>query len=458
MKTAKILGTMSGTVLALSLVSLGGGNSVQAKTSDASTGGQITVLSSDVSAQALSQWQALLNGFTKESGVTFNLIPNTYTNLYQKLQQMIVAHETPELTWWGTEFAPWAARGAMQPLEPFVKASHMNLNMFSQPALKSMMWNGQLWQLPYDVTTAVLYYNADLFTKAHVAVPPQSWNDKTWTWAKFVHTAQLLTLDNKGRNALNPQFDPNHIVQYGVGGMQAWWFYPWYFGGDWTNQQATKYTGGSPQTIKGVQAVADLINKYHVMPSAAQTQALSNGGDMFATGRVAMNVNGVWQIPGYVGLNQFKWNIAATPIGTQHSVVLFTDGLGIGKGSKYPQAAGQFLQWLFNPKDTSNYMQFLKIDRGFGEVPALLSAQQENMKDLKKELPFLNTNVMLDALKVREAQPVYMRYNPNWNQLNDMINQEITLIMNGQKTAAQVLPGLKTQADKILSSGAAIKH
>lgn len=412
-------------------------------------GQKITWLVSS-NAEQLVGYQKLFERFTAETGIESEVIASDYAELYPKLQSMIAARQVPEVACWGTEFVPWAGRGAMTPLGEYIERDGFDLSQFEEAALEALSWEGELWQLPYVSNTCVLYYNEELFEKAGLETPTTDWNDESWTLDALLGMAQQLTLDNQGRNAADPQFDPDNIVQYGIGGFQAWWFYPWYFGGDWTDQKVTQYTGNAPEAIKGVQAVYDFIHKYHVMPSSAQSEALASGGSVFMTGKVAMTIDGNWACSSYKDA-PFKWNIAATPIGTQHSVVQFTDGFGIGGGSANPDAMWEFLKWLYGNPD--NVLEYLGASCGYLCVPTFKPVQEAVYAKIAEIYPGLNLDVLKDTLSIEEATPVWMRYNVNWNEINTTLaNEVIDPIQLGEKTAEEVMtnPDLVARINEII--------
>jgi multiple sugar transport system substrate-binding protein len=336
----------------------------------------------------------------------------------------------------------------MTPLDDFIKRDNFDLSQFSPNMLDSMRWDGKLWELPTNLNTCVLFYNKEIFDKAGVAYPTGDWNDKSWTVEAFIEMAKKLTIDRNGKNALDPAFDPQNIQQYGVGGMQSWWFAPWYYGGDWTDKEVTRFTGDQQGAIRGLQCVADLANVHHVAPTPAQSQAIAAGGNVFLTGRVAMIIDGNWSCSQLVDA-PFKWDMAATPIGTQHSVVLFTDAFGVGGNSQNPEGGWQFVKWLYS----SQANRLIQMDASSSSltIPSHSADVGEINRILKQKFPQVNLDVLFNAANVREAVPVYMRYHRNFNQFNDIINQKaITPVMAGETTAAVALPAIKAEIDALL--------
>jgi multiple sugar transport system substrate-binding protein len=142
-----------------------------------------------------------------------------------------------------------------------------------------------------------VFYNPDIFKKYGVSEPPSSYA-KGWTWDEFVRTAQQLTIDANGNNALSPSFDPNNIITYGVS-FGKW--YPVYHallnttGGEILSANGTEWGFFSPEGIDVMQKFADLIHKYHVSPTPTASSILPGMSESFLSGRIAMSLGGQWE-------------------------------------------------------------------------------------------------------------------------------------------------------------------
>jgi multiple sugar transport system substrate-binding protein len=415
--------------------------------SGSTSGGTINWLVSS-NANQLRLYEAMLQKFTAETGIQHSIIATEYEQLYPRLQTLIASNQNPEITSWGTEFVPWAARGAMTPLDDWIVRDNFDLSRFNQNMVDSMRWDGKLWQIPYSLNTCVMFYNKDLFDKAGLPYPTTDWNDKSWTVDAFIELAKKLTLDRNGRNALDPAFDASNIQQFGIGGMQSWWFAPWYYGGDWTDREVTQFTGNQAAAARGLQFIADLANVHHVMPTPAQSQAIAAGGNVFLTGRVAMIIDGNWSCSQLVDA-AFAWDMAATPGGTQHSTVLFTDGFGVGGRSRNPEGGWEFIKWLYSNQE--NRFLILEAGSSYLTIPSNPSDNDAINGILRQRYPNARLDVLFNAASVAEATPVYMRYHRNFNQFNDIINQKaITPVLAGENNAATALSAIKAEIDALL--------
>ena len=414
---------------------------------DKDGGGKVTWLASS-NAEQLKGYQAMMEEFGEDSGLDASVIGMDNGEMYAKMQSLIAANQTPELNSWGTEFVPWAARGAMTPLDDYIEKEGFDTSIFAENMYEALSYDGKQWEFPYSTTTCVLFYNVELFDQAGVEPPTHDWYDESWTTDAFIEMAQKLTLDSEGRNALDPEFDSENIVQYGVGSMQSGAFWPWYFGGDFTDPEVTEYTGDSTETIEGMQFVQDLIHKYHVMPSTEQSEAMAAGGNVFTTGRVAMTIDGSWSCT-TMNDADFQWDIAATPIGTQHSIVLFVDGFGIGGDCQNPDGGWEFLKWLYTNED--HYLNFLDVATDYMSIPAITSTVDEVKDILKEKFPGVDIDVLFEAAQHPDAQPVYYRYHENYNEINDVLNQEvIDPITSGDETPEEALTAVKDKMNELI--------
>jgi multiple sugar transport system substrate-binding protein len=154
----------------------------------------------------------------------------------------------------------------------------------------------------------VLAYNRELLQKAGQP-PPPTWNDKSWTWDKFLAEARLLTRNTDGPDAVwgtgNPWADDRRIA--------------YVYGGTWFDLKA--YETGKPTSflyepnavVDGIQFMADLINKYRVRPTSADTTRVAGNVPPFLAGRLALNGIGTSDFVRYSQEGAPAWGVGAVP-------------------------------------------------------------------------------------------------------------------------------------------------
>src|SRR5688572_7213030 len=101
-------------------------------------------------------------------------------------------------------YAPFAERGVLEPLEPYLEQSTLiSEEDFYPETLEPFRYNGQIMCIPQNLSSLVVYYNKNLFDEAGVPYPADD-----WSWEQFLQTAQALTKDTDGDGAMD---------QYGLG-------------------------------------------------------------------------------------------------------------------------------------------------------------------------------------------------------------------------------------------------
>src|SRR5699024_423950 len=114
-----------------------------------------------------------------------------------------------------------------------------------------------------------------------------------------------------------------------------------------------------------VQFASDLVNKYHVSPTSAQSQGITN---MFVAGKSAMAICGPWDWQNISENAKFNWDVIPMPT-VNSSSVQPQSGLPIGITSqtKHKNEAVLFVKWLSEGRREELQM------KGVGAVPVLKS-------------------------------------------------------------------------------------
>ncbi len=195
----------------------------------------------------------------------------------------------------------------------------------------------------------VMYYNKEMFDAANVAYPPANAED-AWTWDEFVDVAKQLTLDSSGRNAKDPNFDPDSIVQYGcMIENLTWQLEVWCRsnGSGFYSEDGSTVTINEDAAVEALQAVADLYLVDHVAPLST---GLTDDGVQrsLIAGTCAMTTNGAWNIGTCLeaarneGLN---YGVAVLPY-MKDKVTICTGGPNVVfNQTEHPEEAMEFIKW-----------------------------------------------------------------------------------------------------------------
>jgi len=339
-------------------------------------------------------------------------------------------------------FRGLAKQGGLVELDPFV-ARDIKKTDYYDYSLESVRYNGRFYAFPYDGGTWALAYNKQMFDRAQIKYP-----DDTWTWETYATTAARLTSDQGGRRSGDNGFDPAQITQYGSAPAlrEQWWYWVWSNGGEVLSQDRKKATLDSASALETIQWIADLGTRRVVMPTPAYPEAdpvAVNGDAGFTAGRVAMAPHGRWRVPEIRRLAKFEWDVAPMPKGKSGRLGYgWYSGMSIINGTKSPGEAWEVARFFGTEAGQNDLVS------GGLNVPPL--QKMANTDIFLKSTPPNNNKAYLDAIaNSRLTLPGPYVIEPE--QWNAVLNPVLNNIWAGKQTAQASLPPLIAQLNDILA-------
>lgn len=246
----------------------------------------------------------------------------------QKINQMIAAGNAPDIVIaWEGDLQTFAKGKKVVSLDDYISKSKTITADDFIPAVKELnKVNGATYGLSYGYASELLFYNKDLFDKAGVAYPTN-----TWTMDDFKAAAVKLTVVKDGKT-----------VQFGADGMSfsgGWWSGIGAQGDSIVGNDGSLQIGDGAKKFLTIQK--ELVDK-KIVPAPSADSA---GADLFASGKAAMTRTGSWMVNSYKDLT-FKWDIAQQPKGTINYNTLHTGFYCIPDSTKNKQAAWDAIEWL----------------------------------------------------------------------------------------------------------------
>lgn len=341
-------------------------------------------------------------------------------------------------------FVTLADKGVLMPLNGFIRQDpSFHLSDYYKEIVGRFTVTGQTFTIPRDIApVACIYYNKKIFDAAGVPYPSDD-----WTWS-----------DDPAR-VNKPGFDPNkdflsvcrrlvktdpatgRVTQFAVDAAYDAFVYS--AGGRFVDSvnEPTRVTLQDPRTLHGMQFRADLINKYHVMPSPTDYSSMGVGAaDLFLTGRLAMFHSGIWNTPQFRDIRSFDWDIAMFPKGPTGIRAFGTGGSGYGvaRGTKHPELAWELVKFLAGPDGQA--------------ALARTGLAQPAIKKLAESPVWLAGGKPAHKVITTEAVPyiVFQPRTPVWPEIMSKMNPELDLVWNGKQTAAQAMAKAEPQARQVL--------
>lgn len=364
-----------------------------------------------------------------------------------KLTTMVAGNDVPDIAQMESASIafPLAEQGKFYNLQDFLADDSEISADRLVPNITYSLEPGNVIGLGPGPETFVLYYNEDIFKDAGVT-PPPSKASEAWTWDEFVEVAKKLTIDNKGRNAADPGFDPKNIKQYGVN-FGTWWGnysnFIYSNGGDFLSEDGKTFTMNQPESVEALQKIADLINVHHVAPSPVQAKNIPATNIALQTKKVAMAVDGQWASAG-LAQSKVHYNVGALPVMKQPMTTVVSGMFSMFKSTKHPKEAWELMKALLDPEAAIDMLKagtWMPAYRDWYTDPALIANWTENLDSR----PSGYKDAVIDVL-LNNSHQTPTGYVKNFNKIMDIVNPALDKVWLGQQSAQEALDSIAAKA------------
>ncbi|WP_127494996.1 MULTISPECIES: ABC transporter substrate-binding protein [Paenibacillus] len=366
-----------------------------------------------------------------------------------KLTTMVAGNDEPDVAMMesATIAFPLAEEGKFLNLQDF-------LSKDQQITLDSIVPNITYSQAPGNIIgigpgpeTFGLFYNEDVFKDAGIEPPPSD-ASKAWTWDQFVDVAKKLTLDNKGRNAADPNFDPKNIKQFGIN-LPTWWGaysnFIYSNGGDFLSADGKTFALNQPEAVEVFQKMADLINVYHVAPSPLQSKNIPGTNVALQTKKVAMAIDGQWASSS-LAESKFNYNVGVLPVMKEPVTTVVAGMFSIFKSTKHPQESWELLKALLDPEASLDML----TNGTWMPAPKDWYTDSEKLDKWTKDLaarPSGYNGAIIDML-LNHSHATPTAYVKNFNKIMDVVNPALDKVWLGKETAQEALDSIAAKAQQ----------
>lgn len=258
-----------------------------------------------------------------------------------------------------------------------------------------MTYQGEVYGLPTNAGTFVLFYNKDHFDEVGLAYP-----DGSWTWDDYLNAARKLTIRQ----------GPRRRFGCFIGYYDHWL---WQAGGEYFSEDGTRCAMNSPQAVRAFQFLYDLRHTWNVAPSQADLESFAQGEwgggaiNLFASGRVSMLDMGRWGVITFrqyqqeqraAGEGVLRFGVAPLPYDATRATTFLTRATCINAETRHPDEAFAFVQFLATPE----YNRL--IAEGGDGFPALKALAESDLFLVDPRYPEEDQNqVYLDSVAYARA-------------------------------------------------------
>jgi ABC-type glycerol-3-phosphate transport system substrate-binding protein len=242
-----------------------------------------------------------------------------------------------------------------------------------------------------EATNLALLYNKQMFRDAGLdpEKPPANW-DELYNYSK------KLTIDKDGDGRYDQVgfFLPVFPAAGPQSGWMVWQFYPflWQAGTYVINEAQDKVLYNNDAGIKALSLWKKIYEELDLRNFTTDFDVT------FASERLAMAMDGPWNLPRYKDLlKNLDWGFAPLPAGPSKSAtVVGGEYLAVFKQSKYPDEAWEFLKWIIKPENQA----FWAMESGYLPVREDVMEVPEFKKYLNKHPNF---RVFVEQMSVGQA-------------------------------------------------------
>lgn len=290
---------------------------------------------------------------------------------------------------------------------------------YNPGALSVMEYGDELFGLPYDTATMFLYYNADLFEQAGVALPTNE-----WTVQDFEDAAVAIT-------------EATGVKGFAVSIDEFQWLsLPMAMSGRQAVNEDGELDLTDPAFVEAATWYGDLVTDLGVsgaVPSASET---TWDPTQFENGQAAMIIDGTWNATRYTDPeNSYVGGAIRLPSGEEGPYgVALGSGYGVSATCEDKDAALEVLGALTGPEAQA-------VIAEQGGYPAQLDSQSAYFDALPDETRDNLTAAFTAGFEGSTAQ----RVTEEWTQVATAMPNELVSVYTGQTEMSAALESLQSR-------------
>ncbi|MFN3721738.1 MAG: ABC transporter substrate-binding protein [Paracoccaceae bacterium] len=324
--------------------------------------------------------------------------------------------------------------GFVEPVDTWIKtdADKAWVDGFMPAYLASANVEGHLWAVPFQRSTAVMYYNKEAYKAAGLdpETPPKTWDEMV------EHGKALTVRDASGA-----------VTQWGLGIPGSSNAVHWLFGalvaqnkGKLSSDDGLHTFFDTPEVIAALQYFVDLSAKHGIHPPGVQEWGTTPAD--FMEGRLAMAWTTTGNLTNIRTNAKFDFGVAPYPGNPEPASVLGGGNLYIFEGASDEEkaAAFEFIKFLTSDELLADW----GIQTGY-VAPRDGSWDTQAMKDYVAQVPQADVARRQIAVSVPEISTF------EGQRVNEVLNAAIQSALTGTDTPEAAMQTAQAEAERILA-------
>ena len=263
----------------------------------------------------------------------------------------------------------FCSSGAWQDLQPEIDADGVDMAQFPPSAVEFTQYGGVQCAMPFTADSYGLYYNTDMFEKAGITSPPQ-------TWSEMTAAVKALTVFNPDGSIKVAGFVP-WMGYYETGpvplGVPA--------GASWYDADGASSLASDPHwqaLLEWQKSIIDFYGIDNLQRFVAGAGDEFSAAQDFQSGRVAMNLDGEWRVAFIEdGAPDLPYATAPFPVPDDapdtYGVGQIALGIiGVPEGAEHADAAWDVVKYMST--DTQNLVYLGNVVRNLPTTIAALES------------------------------------------------------------------------------------
>lgn len=365
-------------------------------------------------------WEKLITRFEEENPtIDVEYIGLPKDSAKAMLDAAIASGETPDVA---SVYASWlpefSKRDALLPLDAyfFNWNEKEKINKDAIEFNKRMVTNRKLYGIPYTQNLDILWVRSDWFKAANLKIPE--------TWDEFFHAVEMLTDKTNDRYG--------YTIRGGAGGSFQLQRMMYAYSGIETFFKNGKSTINDPKHVEFLKKYFALYQNYTPISDITNDYKAMIAG--FDSGKIAMLQHNIGSFAEHSeALDSSQFQAIPLPKSLKGYYVAEdgnTIGISIFKGTKHPEEAWKFIQFINSTKAQSFWNQRV------GQIPTNLDVLNE---DWIKTSPHIQTaqKVYNDPATILFEPPFYL--SEYRTILNTIVDTGTQSVLSGKMTVEEFL-------------------